>query len=121
MSSTNTSSKTNTEKLELQDKFYKGLGVIFGSLGIIIFVVILILQVLTINNGASGQDKIDTEMNKTLWSFITAGILVFVGIAIYYYYNTSERPLLLLFVLCFVSYLLSNIAILSSLYQVTVK
>ena len=120
MNSTNTS-KTNSEKIQLQDKFYRGLGGILGALGIVVFVVMLILQVFAINNGASSQDKIDTEMKKVGWGIGTAGILVILAFAIYYYYNTSERPLLLLFVLSFVSYLLSNIAILTSLYQVTVK
>ena len=120
---TNSSSvvATNSSSNSVKDKFYRGLGGILGGFGILLFITILTLQVSTINNGASSQDKIDTEMKKIAYSFVTAGILFIVGIAIYYYYNTSERPLLLLFSLCFFSYLLSNIAILTSLYQVTVK
>jgi hypothetical protein len=111
-----------TSKINVGEKFYKGLGGILAATGIIIYVIFLILQVITINNGSTSQSVIDAEMIKVGWGFGTAAVLVILGAGFYYYYyNTSERPLILLFVLTMFSYLLSNIAILCSVYQVTVK
>ncbi len=95
---------------------------IFGTIlpvaGILTVAVCLSLQYTVIDHGSSGQLVVDQNMNNIIWPFLTGFIIMFVGLLIYKNANSSSRLYVYLFAFAWLSYLLSNIAIMLSLYQV---
>jgi hypothetical protein len=89
--------------------------------GFLVFFISLILQVFTIQHGTSGQLSIDTGMNTGIGVGILILLISLVGFLFWSNYNSSKNYNVYLFFAVFISYLMSNIALLLSTTQVTVS
>ena len=113
----------NASSINSDKSYYKGIsttGIVLSVTGILALLASVIVQLTSINHGSSGQLTIDSAMTNTIALILTPTLILILGAALYYYIYSSERPFLVLFVACLFSYILSNIAIILSLYQVRV-
>jgi len=97
-------------------------GVIFWMFGIITIVISLVLQFLSIDNGSSGQLAIASGLQQSLWPILTACSLMAIGYTLWLTYSTmsEQGKFTALFIFAFISFIISNFAMLFSLYQVQV-
>ena len=79
------------------------------------------LQFSVLNNGPSGDSMIITNMREYGAAIATGISCVFIGLLMWKILNQSSKSFLLLFIMTWISYLLANIAIMFSLYQVELK
>jgi len=95
-------------------------GIFGAAVGIIIIVVSMTVQFFVIDHGSSGQVTIDTAMNTGMWAVLTGASLLALGTILWILFKTTEYQYLSVFMLAFSSLFVAEIALLSSLYQVTV-
>ena len=86
--------------------------------GIATVAISLATQYAVIDHGTSGQVTIESNMSGIGWGIGTGLIITLVGLVLYRTINMSERAFLWLFAFAWFSFLLANIAIMFSLYQV---
>lgn len=89
--------------------------------GFLVFFISLILQVFTIQHGTSGQLSIDSGMNIGIGVGILILLVTLLGFLFWSNFNASKNYNVYLFFAVFISYLMSNIALLLSTTQVTVS
>jgi hypothetical protein len=119
-------SKTNTSSINANNsntnRTASAVGIILSVAGVIAIIAQSVTQLLTIDHGTSGQLTIDSAMNETIAIVMTSTIIIILGGFLFIYFKyASERPFLILFFVCLLSYLLSNIAIVLSLYQIHIS
>jgi hypothetical protein len=95
-------------------------GVILSGVGLLAVGVSLFVQFLNMNHGTSGQLTVDSNLKTTLWPVVLSFVLLLVGGLLYIFFDTTQRPFLWLFAFTFLSIVLSNFALLMSLYQVQI-
>jgi hypothetical protein len=95
-------------------------GLIFTAIGMLTVVVSLILQFYIIDHGSSNQLTIDAEVQKSAWGVLTGIILFLLGFILWLWFSTWRNKYLPVFLLSFGSYMVANVAVMLSLYQVTV-
>ena len=89
-------------------------------IGIIVVIVSLILQFSVIDHGTSNQLTVDDRVRTNIISVLT-GVSVFaVGFALWLLFTRIANKYLAVFLLAFASLFISQIAVVFSLYQVTV-
>jgi hypothetical protein len=79
------------------------------------------LQFFIIDHGSSNQLTIDAEVKKSIWGVLTGIILFVLGFVLWLWFSTWRNKYLPVFILSFGSYVVANIAVMLSLYQVTVS
>ena len=89
--------------------------VVIGVLGVIGS---LIAQYNIMDHGSSNQLTIDALHNQTMIGVLTAGAIFSVGLVMWLFFSTWRNKYLPLFLLAFSSYIVANIAVVFSLYQV---
>jgi hypothetical protein len=110
--STTTTSLSNTPNL---------ISIIITVAGVLATTIGLGVQFSVLNNGPSGDNMIMNNM-RTYGAVIGTSIsCVFVGLLMWKLLNQSSKSFLWLFVITWISYLLANMAIMFSLYQVELK
>ena len=97
---------------------YSNLAIFVPIAGIVTVAVAMAFQFAVIDHGSSGQLTIDSNMKGIGWAIGTGLIITFVGLLLYRTIFSSERAFIWLFAFAWVGYLLGNIAIILSLYQV---
>lgn len=95
-------------------------GLVLSGLGVSTVIAALVIQYFVIDHGSSNQITIDTEVKKSVYSVLTGVVMFIVGFVLWIYFSTAKNRYLYVFLLSFVSYILANIAVMLSLYQVTV-
>jgi len=95
-------------------------GIIVSVLGIFTVIVSVILQYFIIDHGSSNQLTIDAEVQKNIYAVLTGVILFIVGFILWISFSSYDNKYLAVFLLAFSSFIVSNIAVVLSLYQVTV-
>lgn len=99
---------------------YSTFGIVMSVIGIIVVIVSLILQFSVINHGTSNQLTVDDRVRTNIISVLT-GVSVFaVGFALWLLFTRIANKYLAVFLLAFASLFISQIAVVFSLYQVTV-
>jgi hypothetical protein len=115
-------STTNSNSNSNSNRTASAAGIIMTIVGVIAIISQSVTQLLTIDHGTSGQLTIDSNMNETIAIVMTSTIIIILGGFLFIYFKyASERPFLILFFVCLLSYLLSNIAIVLSLYQIHIS
>lgn len=90
--------------------------------GLIMVLITLILQIFTLNHGTSGQLSIDTGIYAGIWWPIIGATILALFYTIWILLKKDEMSkFIYLFVLVFLSYLLSNVALFLSTRQVKVS
>jgi hypothetical protein len=95
-------------------------GLIFTAVGMLTVIISLVLQFFIIDHGSSNQLTIDAEVKKSVWGVLTGIILFVLGFVLWLWFSTWRNKYLPVFLLSFGSYVVANIAVMLSLYQVTV-
>ena len=95
-------------------------GIIFSALGAITVIGSVILQYFVIDHGSSNQLTIDGEVQKSIWAVLTGVVLFIVGFILWILFSSVANKYLAVFLLAFSSFVIGNIAVVMSLYQVTV-
>jgi hypothetical protein len=95
-------------------------GLVFAGLGIVTVICSVMLQFFVIGHGSSNQITIDTEVQKNLYGVLTGVVLFIIGFVLWLWFSTLRNKYLAVFLLSFSSYIIANIAVVLSLYQVTV-
>jgi hypothetical protein len=89
-------------------------------LGVLLVTVSTLIQFYNLDHGSSNQITIDAEMNTNV-TLVMTGISFFIVGYLFWIFSTEiANKYMAVFLLAFMSFLLSNIAILFSLYQVNV-
>ncbi len=86
--------------------------------GIATVAISLATQYAVIDHGTSGQVTIESNMSSIGWGIGTGLLITFVGLVLYRFMNMSDRAFLWLFAFSWLGFVLANIAIMFSLYQV---
>lgn len=89
--------------------------------GILMVTIAMGLQFAVVNNGPSGDNMITSNWKGYVAPIITGIIILFVGLVLYKYINSQKESFLWLFMFSMISYFLSNLAIMYSLYQVNLR
>ncbi len=117
MSATNTSK--NVSSSSFTNPFTKSIFSIGLSVaGIFTVAAAMGLQFYNVDHGSSGQLTIDSRMKGVGWVIGLGLITAFIGLLLFRTIQSSERSFLWLFAFAWVGYLIANIAVLLSLYQV---
>jgi hypothetical protein len=95
-------------------------GVILTASGLLVAGGSLFTQYLNMNHGTSGQLTVDSNMKTTIWPILLSFLLLIIGGLLYLFFESTQRPFLWLFSFTFLSIILSNFALLMSLYQVQI-
>jgi len=95
-------------------------GLIFTAVGLGTVLISLIVQFYIIDHGSSNQLTIDAEVQKSVWGILTGIILFVLGFVLWLWFSTWRNKYLPVFLLSFASYVVANIAVMLSLYQVQV-
>jgi hypothetical protein len=95
-------------------------GVGIASIGVITVIISLMFQFRTIDHGTSNQLTIDDRINTNVTSVLTGVSLFAVGYALWLLFTRVANKYLATFLIAFASLFISNIAVVLSLYQVTV-
>ena len=93
-------------------------GLIFSSVGLLTVIISLIVQFYIIDHGSSNQLTIDAEVQKSVWGVLTGIILFILGFVLWLWFSTWRNKYLPVFLLSFSSYIVANLAVMLSLYQV---
>ena len=107
--STSTSTGSNTANLS---------SMALSVLGVVGVIIGLGLQFAVINNGPSGDNIISGNMRNYGWAIITGFLLLFIGVLMWKIINPNSKGFIILFALTWISLLMSNFALMFSLYQV---
>lgn len=86
--------------------------------GIATVAISLATQYAVIDHGTSGQVTIESNMASIGWGIGTGLLITFVGLVLYRFMNMSDRAFVWLFAFAWLGFVLANIAIMFSLYQV---
>ncbi len=78
------------------------------------------MQYFLIGHGKSAKERIDPVMKNSVSTITSVAVLSIVGIGLYYYMQTIERPFFWLFVLVMVQLMFLHVALSASLYQVEI-
>ena len=97
---------------------YNTLSIALPIAGIATVAISMATQFAVIDHGSSGQVTIDSNMTGIGWGIGLGIIITFVGLVLYRFMNMSDRAYVWLFGFAWVGFLLANIAIMFSLYQV---
>ena len=114
MSANNTSPPAMTNVVPKGDTW----GIIIASIGIITVIISLLVQFSVIDHGSSNQLTIDNETSKNIWGILTGIILFIVGYLVWLSFSTYKHKYMALFLLSFSSYIIANVSVMLSLYQV---
>jgi hypothetical protein len=95
-------------------------GILLSVSGLFIASISLFVQYQNMDHGTSGQLTIDSNMNTTIWPIALSFVLLFIGGMLYIFFDSTQKPFLWLFAFGFLSLVLSNFALLMSLYQVQI-
>ena len=95
--------------------------VILSVGGILMVTIAMGIQFAVVNNGPSGDNMITANWKGYVAPIITGVIVLFVGLVIYKTINAQRESFLWLFMFSMISYFLSNLAIMYSLYQVNLR
>lgn len=95
-------------------------GLLVSGLGVATVICALVIQFFVIDHGSSNQITIDTEVHKSIYAVLTGVIMFILGFILWIYFSSFSNRYLPIFLLSFVSYIVANIAVVLSLYQVTV-
>ena len=95
-------------------------GIFIAIAGIVTVIGSLAVQFTVVNHGSSGQITIDTSLNTSLWAVLTGVSLFALGFTLWILFKTTQYQYLAVFLLAFSSLCIAEVALLSSLYQVTV-
>jgi hypothetical protein len=96
------------------------LGFFLATLGVLIVIISTIIQFYNINHGSSNQITIASEMSTNITCVMTGISLFIVGFILWIMFNETSNKYLAVFLVSFTSFILANMAILFSLYQVNV-
>jgi hypothetical protein len=113
-----TTNATNANKSTNPLSKYSAFAIYVPIAGIVAVAVSMAFQFGVIDQGSSGQLTIDSNLAGIGWAIGTGLIITFVGLLLYRTIYSSERAFLWLFGFAWLGYLLGNIAIMLSLYQV---
>ena len=95
-------------------------GILF-VIGFILISISTIMQMFSMSNGSSGQVTIQSTGTTTLWPVLTGVVLLSLGFAMYFIVlKDAHKTYRNLFILAFVSYIMSNVALMFSTTQVKV-
>lgn len=97
---------------------YSNLAIYLPITGIVTAAVAMAFQFAVIDHGSSGQLTIESNMNGIGWGIGLGLVITLVGLLLYRTIYSSERAFLWLFGFAWFGFLLGNIAIMLSLYQV---
>jgi hypothetical protein len=95
-------------------------GLLLSGLGIATVISALVIQFFVIDHGSSNQITIDTEVQKSIYAVLTGVVMFILGFVLWIYFSSFTNRYLPVFLLSFVSYIVANVAVVMSLYQVTV-
>ena len=95
-------------------------GLLLSGLGIATVISALVIQFFVIDHGSSNQITIDTEVQKSIYAVLTGVVMFILGFILWIYFSSFSNRYLPIFLLSFVSYIVANVAVVLSLYQVTV-
>jgi hypothetical protein len=98
----------------------ESLGILIAVFGIFIVILTTFLQFYNLDHGSSNQITIDKEVGTNILCVLTGVSFLAVGFILWVIFSDMTNKYLALFLLSFSSYILSNVAILFSLYQVNV-
>ncbi len=107
--STSTSTGSNTGNLASMG---------FSAIGVIAVIIGLGLQFAVINNGPSGDNIIAGNMRNYGWTIATGFLMLLIGVLMWKVINPNSKGFIILFALTWISLLMSNFALMFSLYQV---
>lgn len=99
---------------------YSAWGIAIGAVGVGTVVLSLMYQYKTIDHGTSNQLTIDERINTNVISVFTGLSLFAVGYALWLVFTRFANKYLATFTVAFFSLVIANIAVVLSLYQVTV-
>jgi hypothetical protein len=98
----------------------ESLGILLACFGIFIVILSTFLQFYNLDHGSSNQLTIDKEVSTNILCVLTGASFLAVGFILWIMFSDMTNKYLAVFMLAFSSYVLSNVAILFSLYQVNV-
>lgn len=78
------------------------------------------MQYFLVGHGKSAKERIDPIMKNSVSTISAVAVLSIVGISLYYYMQTIERPFFWLFVLVMIQLMFLHVALSASLYQVEI-
>lgn len=96
------------------------LGLLLSVFGVLVVAISSFLQFYYLDHGSSNQITIEKEISTNIICVLTGISFFAVGFILWIMFSHMSNKYLAIFMLAFSSYLLSNIAILFSLYQVNV-
>ena len=96
------------------------MGIIFSALGAATIIISVILQYFVVDHGSSNQLTIDAEVQKSIWAVLTGVVLFIIGFVLWLLFSSYSNKYFAVFLLAFSSFVIGNIAVILSLYQVTV-
>ena len=96
------------------------MGIIFSVLGAATIIISVILQYFVVDHGSSNQLTIDAEVQKSIWAVLTGVVLLIIGFVLWLLFSSYSNKYFAVFLLAFSSFVIGNIAVILSLYQVTV-
>jgi hypothetical protein len=97
---------------------YSSLAIVIPVLGITTVAASMAANFFVIDHGSSGQITIESNMTGIGWGIGIGLVITFLGLVIYRFLFMSERSFVWLFAFAWVSFLIANLAIMLSLYQV---
>jgi hypothetical protein len=92
--------------------------ILFTVTGVLTVIIGMGLQFAVLNNGPSGDNMIMSNIQAYGATLATGIVCILIGLVLWKLLNQSSRSFMWLFVITWISYLLSNMAIMFSLYQV---
>jgi hypothetical protein len=96
------------------------LGLLLAVFGVLVVAISSFLQFYYLDYGSSNQITIEKEIGTNIICVLTGISFFAVGFILWIMFSDMSNKYLAVFMLAFSSYLLSNMAILFSLYQVNV-
>ena len=100
---------------------YSAWGIGIGAVGIITVILCLMFQFRTVDHGTSNQLTIDKRINTSIVSVLTGISLFAIGYALWLTFTRFANKYLATFLVAFASLVVANVAVVLSLYQVTVS
>jgi hypothetical protein len=121
MSSPATSTAALTPKNSTPGSGTNLISLIFTVGGILTVIISLVLQFALVNNGPSGHNVIMTNMRSYGASIATGIVCIGIGLVMWLVLYQTSKAYIWLFIITWISFLLANMAVMFSLYQVELK
>jgi hypothetical protein len=113
----------NTSKVVQNDTWFTSerLSLIGMGAGLVAVTGAFISQFFSIKNGSSGQTNIAAKTSNILWIIGLCILLLLLSGVVFLYTKSSSMPYVWLFAFAMFSFVISNIALLISTFQVSVE